>query len=177
MNSSKRKIIERYNQLGDRIYDIRYEEEQTKKYGIALNEIKIVEGDLVLDQGCGTGLFMDILENPTVGIDNSYNLLQGAARRLSNNARKYIVQGDVEYLPFRCKIFRKIFSFTVIQNVEDPLVMLKELSRVSIGLKILTTLKKVYDKNALISLIEKSGLVIEKIIEKDDINDWILFIK
>jgi ubiquinone/menaquinone biosynthesis C-methylase UbiE len=174
MNSNKREIRDRYNQLGEKIYDLRYREEQSKKYYVALSEIKILENEIFLDHGCGTGLFMDILENPIVGIDSSNNLLQGALRKLSNTEKKYLVQGDVEYLPFRSRTFSKIFSFTVIQNLEEPLEVLKEISRVSIGIKIITTLKKVYDKDSLLSLIQKSGLTVVKIIENRNSNDWII---
>jgi ubiquinone/menaquinone biosynthesis C-methylase UbiE len=173
----KRETRDKYNDLGQKIYDIRYEEEQNQKFKIVLNELKLRKEQVVLDHGCGTGLFMKIIKTPIVGIDNSNQLLKGALKRTINKKKKYLVQGDIEYLPFRRKTFHKLFSFTVMQNIEDPLCMLKEIKRVTVGLKVITTLKKAYNKTKLIELIEKSGMNVIKIIDTKDINDWILFVR
>ena len=61
------KISKGYNEL--------YKEEQLKKLGIIKNNIKIKNGDLLLDVGCGTGLSSDF-GCKVIGIDNSLELLK-----------------------------------------------------------------------------------------------------
>jgi ubiquinone/menaquinone biosynthesis C-methylase UbiE len=133
--------------------------------------------EVILDHGCGTGLFIELIKNPVVGIDNSSGLLTGALKKVKRKENKYLVQGDVDHLPFRDNIFQKLFSFTVIQNLENPSGTLMEILRVTKGLKIITVLKKAYDKKDLICLIEKSRLENTKIIDREESKDWLLLIK
>lgn len=177
MKSKKNDIKNKYNALGDRIYDIMYSEEQILKYNVVLSEISFEKDDLFLDNGCGTGLFMNIVENSIVGIDQSYMLLKGAIRRTKDKKKKYLVQGDTDYLPFRDKVFQKSFSFTVIQNISKPFKTLSEIKRVTTGIKIVTILKKSYIKKEIIALVKKVGLKVYEIIDRDAVNDYFLFIK
>ena len=54
----KRKILRSYNALGGRIYDIRYEAEQEAKYEVILDSLRPRSEDVILDDGCGTGLLL-----------------------------------------------------------------------------------------------------------------------
>lgn len=175
MNSDKNEIKNRYNDLGSRIYDIRYTEEQLLKYNLVISKIHYGEDELFLDHGCGTGLFMNSLRNPMVGIDQSYMLLRGANKRLLRKENKHLVLGDTDNLPFRSKTFQKAFSFTVIQNISDPYKTLVEVRRVTSGLKVITTLKIAYSLKEITTKIESAGLVIHDIIENENINDWLFF--
>ena len=79
--SSKKDIKESYDALGGRIYDIRYTEEQQKKYEIIFDEIPSRYEGLILDVGCGTGLLLERINSNSVGVDLSINLLEKAYER------------------------------------------------------------------------------------------------
>jgi ubiquinone/menaquinone biosynthesis C-methylase UbiE len=177
MRPSKKEVQTNYNRLGHKIYDKRYKQEQKIKYAIVLKKVNILKNELVLDHGCGTGLFIKLLENPIVGIDNSSGLLNGALENVKRKENKHLVQGDVDHLPFRDNIFQKLFSFTVIQNLNNPSDTFIEILRVTKGLKIITVLKKAYNKKKLISLIKELRLQNTKIIDKVESKDWLLLIQ
>ena len=54
--NQKRKIIRRYD-LTAQMYDARYGEEQEAKYKVAMEGLHVSSRSLILDVGCGTGLF------------------------------------------------------------------------------------------------------------------------
>ncbi len=82
-----------------------------------INKLKLNEKDLVLDAGCGDGLFSRILQNLGVrsfGVDISFNML-----------KKFIsfglagVVGDLEFLPFKRK-FTKVLCAGALEFVSKP---------------------------------------------------------
>ena len=81
--SDKKKVMEHYNELGERVYDLRYTHEQVEKLKLILNEIDKL--GLLLDNGCGTGLLFPQTSNDLVGIDLSYSLLEKAKQRKKEN--------------------------------------------------------------------------------------------
>ena len=88
----------------------------------------------------------------------------------------FLVNGDSENLPFRNKVFDRIISVTVIQNTDDPRRMILDSKRV---LKIygefaFTGLKKAYTKQEFQSLFEANEVKVRKIIDDENINDWIV---
>jgi demethylmenaquinone methyltransferase/2-methoxy-6-polyprenyl-1,4-benzoquinol methylase len=177
VTSSKKETQKNYNNLGPKIYDKRYKQEQKIKYSIVLNNLNLLKNELILDHGCGTGLFVELIKNPIVGIDSSSSLLIGALKKVKRKKNKYLVKGDVDHLPFKDNIFQKLFSFTVIQNIVNPYDTLIEILRVTEGLKIITVLKKTYDQKRLMCLIEKSNLENTKIINREESKDWILLVE
>ena len=46
-------------------YDVRYGEEQSKKHEVALQTLGNLSGEMVLDEGCGTGLLFPKLQGTT----------------------------------------------------------------------------------------------------------------
>ena len=64
--------------MGGGLYDLRYREEQDRKYDAALLTSRPREYDLLLDDGCGTGMLMSRLESPVVGLDLTPNLIEAA---------------------------------------------------------------------------------------------------
>ena len=66
MARTKREVKDSYDDLGGRLYDLRYEEEQRKKYETMLAEVEVSERETVLDNGCGTGLLFGYLQ-PLLG--------------------------------------------------------------------------------------------------------------
>ena len=170
----KKRIQENYDNLGGRIYDIRYTVEQEKKYSIIVAEFETHDTDIVLDNGCGTGLLFQLMNTFLIGLDLSNELLKQAMRRKTETT--FLVNGDSENLPFRNKVFDRIISVTVIQNTDDPRRMILDSKRV---LKIygefaFTGLKKAYTKQEFQSLFEANEVKVRKIIDDENINDWIV---
>ena len=119
-------------------YDELYLEEQVEKYAVALSRHR-PEG-VVLDAGCGTGLLIEymlatgMLEGVAVyvGLDLTPEMLERAVPRLrSSGVLGELVEGDLEYLPFRDSAFTLAYSFTVVDLLSRPERGLEELCRVS----------------------------------------------
>ena len=177
--SQKRKIAKAYNEMGGRIYDIRYSEEQEKKYNKLLDRIKPNFNEIVLDLGCGTGLLMQHLSSFSVGIDISSGLLSKASDRHREIRSSNIVLGDIEKLPFRESIFHTSFMVTTLQNTPSPMHAFDELRRVSregamIGISVL---KRGFTKENFESLISRSFIDKPIIIDEDDSKDWFFITK
>jgi ubiquinone/menaquinone biosynthesis C-methylase UbiE len=168
---TKQEIMERYDELGQKLYDLRYTEEQQEKYTAFLDEL--VDCSLLLDNGCGTGLLFPYIESTLVGLDLSSGLLTKARERVKDN--HYLVQGDSEYIPFRDSVFDALVSVTVIQNLSQPERLGSESARVSKpgSTVIISSLKRVYSRDEIRMLVENDELDIEKIFSQENINDWI----
>ncbi|MQY83235.1 hypothetical protein GH157_06045, partial [archaeon] len=82
MATSKREIKDSYDNLGGRLYDLRYGAEQRDKYEAILAEVEVSEREIVLDSGCGTGLLFECLSATAVGLDISSSLLSKALARI-----------------------------------------------------------------------------------------------
>jgi ubiquinone/menaquinone biosynthesis C-methylase UbiE len=110
-------------------YDELYGEEQRRKYKIGLKKLK--PSYKVLDVGCGTALLFLELPKGTyyLGIDVSPGMLEVAKERVKNSLAD-LVLATAEALPLRSKSFPTCYSFTVLQNVEDPERALEEVRRV-----------------------------------------------
>ena len=150
------KISKGYNEL--------YKEEQLKKLGIIKNNIKIKNGDLLLDVGCGTGLSSDF-GCKVIGIDNSLELL-----KLNNKKNK--VMSCAENLPFKDNALDYVVSLTAIHNFSNIEKSLKEMKRVGKNNFAFSILKKSKKLNEIKTLIKKYFKV-NKIIEED--KDLIFF--
>lgn len=174
---SKKKIQESYDALGGRIYDIRYTEEQNKKYKIILDRIPPRSDNLILDCGCGTGLFLEMIKVQSVGIDLSIILLEKALERnLLGNFN--LVQADIEYLPFRNQVFNQIYSVTVFHNLKNPENGLNEIKRVSKkdSQIVVTGLKKAYSEKKFFLLLNKMGFTFD-LISSDELIDFVAFVR
>lgn len=169
-----RRIRERYDGLGGSLYDLRYSDEQRRKYELTLPEVNIRPHDVVLDNGCGTGLLFDHIMAHTVGLDISVRLLSKARERSGETV--YLVNGDSESLPFRPRVFHLITSFTVLQNASNPERMLREMdaARRTDGVIVASILKKAASKQEFTELFNKSNLKIKKVIDTENVNDWMI---
>jgi len=173
----KRSVRESYNALGGVLYDVRYRKEQTSKHQKILQHVDPEVFDIVLDNGCGTGLLLEMLKGKLVGIDLSSSFLSTAYSRFKSKREAHLAQADAEHLPFRDEVFDKIFAITLIQNIPEPGIALEEIRRVSHALSevTLTALKKTFSLKAFHQLIEVSGFHINKIIKDESLKDWIAF--
>lgn len=111
---------------------------------LLLDLLRPGHGEIILDAGCGTGVFtLDLLTfGPhVIGLDISLPML----RRAGEKARRYpfeIVLGDISNLPFPENSFDKVVSVTAIEFIEDGKGALRELFRVTKrrGCVVVTTL-------------------------------------
>lgn len=82
----------------------------------------------ILDLGCGTGRYLSLTKKITVvGIDVSRNMLMQAKGHGAD-----LVQGDIQYLPFRPSIFDFVYCISLLGEIQ-PLseVILDEIMRVT----------------------------------------------
>jgi ubiquinone/menaquinone biosynthesis C-methylase UbiE len=106
-----------------------------KKYEaeLILDLLRPLPGEIILDAGCGTGVFtIDILAlgARVIGLDISLPML----RRARGKAREYpfqIVLGDMLRLPFLDGSFDKVASVTALEFVQDAKSSVQELFRVT----------------------------------------------
>ena len=152
MTSKKAIMREKYSvtSLG---YDELYCDEQFEKYMLATRNVKL--RGKVLDNGCGTGLFLEHLVSTRgaddiiyyICLDLSPGMLDVARKRTANLGLGHIVEhveADAENLPLRGESVNYTVSFTVVDLVEDKSRALKEMDRVTKLYAVVTSLKKAH---------------------------------
>jgi ubiquinone/menaquinone biosynthesis C-methylase UbiE len=179
MVGEKQDTLKSYDLLGGRIYDIRYAEEQIAKYETILEKVDLEDHEILLDDGCGTGLLLRSLSSVTVGIDSSFQLLSAAHLKTKGMYNIHLIQADADQLPTRSRVFHKISSVTLIQNIPDPLQTILEMKRVGRAgsTLIITALKKAFNLSTFEQTLEASGLSLEYMIRSSNIKDWIAITK
>lgn len=100
--------------------------------------------ELILDVGCGTGVFtLDILSYGTkiFGLDISTPMLSQAVKK-TGAYPFFAIAGDMSVLPFPDESFDKVYSMTALEFVADAKKAVSELDRVTRpgGRVVLTTL-------------------------------------
>src|SRR5687767_1710115 len=84
-------------------------------YMKVLQQLKLSDEDLLLDAGCGSGLFSSLAINEgadVVGIDAAGGLLEVARKRNPNNN---FLEEDLEALPFTDESFNVVVGFNSFQ--------------------------------------------------------------
>jgi malonyl-CoA O-methyltransferase len=104
---------------------------QVRAHCITLGQACWAEGTRLLDAGCGTGALAQEVEAAGLGwritgLDLAFGMC--AAARQKNVP---VVNGDSAALPFADSTFDGIFSSLMLQWANDPLVVLRELARVT----------------------------------------------
>jgi len=105
----------------------KYEEE------IILDLLKPLPGEIILDAGCGTGVFtLDILSLGVhiIGLDISLPMIMRAAQKAKGYSFQ-IVLADMSNLPFQKNYFGKVVSVTALEFIKDAEGAVKELFRVT----------------------------------------------
>ncbi len=149
-------------------YDELYGEEQKIKHRIIKENLGIKKNDLLLDVGCGTGIF-SCFNCKVIGIDPSMELLrQNKKANKKTNANNAInkIQAIAENLPFRDKAFDKVISVTSMHNFDDIQKGIKEITRVGKRGFAFSILKK-SNKFDYIEKIIKKNFDVEKIIDAE----------
>jgi len=183
----KREMMEKYDSSAP-FYDARYLKIQSEKYEILLKKLNFPI-QIVLDAGCGTGLFYQFYTQVTkdmqkgdfiyVGIDLSWGMLGRFMEKIQNNnfnsPNFNLIQCDMENLPFRNASFNLTLSFTSLQNLMNMKKGIMELLRVihDKSTMMLSILKKKVDLSQLESELINYFNTWE-VIKKDNLEDFII---
>jgi ubiquinone/menaquinone biosynthesis C-methylase UbiE len=171
----KHEVKQNYDDLGGGIYELRYREEQTRKYDAAILLARPKGDELLLDDGCGTGMLLQRLDSSVVGLDLSPGMLKTAKENLKEN--HHLILADAEQLPLKDSVFHNVYAITLIQNTPNKVKTITEIKRVSRpgGVVIVTTLKIIIDQITFKDLLESSGLTKICVVGDAGTNDWIVY--
>ena len=100
---------------------------------LILDLLKPKQDDVVLDAGCGTGVFThDILsvDSTVIGLDISLPMLIHAGKKLKGYPFQTVL-GDMLDLPFRDNSFDKALSVTALEFIENAKGAVGELFRIT----------------------------------------------
>jgi ubiquinone/menaquinone biosynthesis C-methylase UbiE len=100
--------------------------------GLILRMLTPEPGEVILDAGCGTGIFTaDILETGArvVGLDLALAMLRRALTKCKGRTFQSVI-GDIRRLPFADASFHKAISITAIEFIQDARIAVEELFRV-----------------------------------------------
>ncbi|HIQ50081.1 MAG TPA: class I SAM-dependent methyltransferase [Nanoarchaeota archaeon] len=160
-----KKVIEYYNTIAkehDNIYKhLKYM--RVVEFKVLRNEVK--KEDLILDVGCGTGKHLLYLKDYSIlGLDISIEM----AKIAKNKTGKFIIVGDVQYLPFKSNSFTCVISFFGALNHTEIHKALKEIRRILVkgGVFIFTLANLYYIKWIIKSLLRKGWKNTVKAIKK-----------
>jgi ubiquinone/menaquinone biosynthesis C-methylase UbiE len=171
---AERKLdIKRRYDLTAEIYDERYTRIQREKYEVVKKYLS-KRVARILDLGCGTGMFLEELAERNeivIGVDSSMKMLDIARKRASGAS---LVCADADHLPFKDRSFDVVVSVTLLQNVPEPVVTMKEIARVlkPKGIAIVTSLKRKHSPEKLADWASSAGLkpiIAEEISDDEDV--------
>ncbi len=125
-------------------YDELYGEEQRRKYETVKDWLLQLEKPII-DVGSGTGIINEFIK-PAILTDSSIEMLKKATGQR--------VCCDARFLPFKSKSFKSVTCFTVLQDVIEKDLVIKELTRVSSDKIIITVLKKLKTREQIEQLFK-----------------------
>ena len=125
--------------------------------------IRFLTGPHFLDIGCGTGIFLTYGSKKSIGLDvNPYNVSFVNSKRRANAK---LINSDGSF-PINSSTFPVVICDQVIEHIEDPSILLSEISRVikpngliivglplEKGFKSDPDHKKFYDLNSFLAMI------------------------
>ncbi len=100
---------------------------------VVLKLLKPGAGELILDAGCGTGIFTACFldwKARVVGLDISFAMLRRSGER-GKDLPFFALQGDILALPFPDETFDKVVSVTAVEFIAEGRKAIAELFRVS----------------------------------------------
>ncbi len=145
-------------------YSNLYHEEQILK----ISKIKqhLPSKGILLDLGSADGVLNQFLNKniKLISLDLSYNLL-----KLNKNKNK--IQASAQNLPIKTNSINFISSFTVIQDLPNPIIALNEIKRVlkENGTIILSFLQISKNTKIILDYIQNNFKIIQKIEEEKDV--------
>jgi len=164
MKNKKQEVRIRYDATADK-YNSRYKQIQFTKYRDILSFIKLRSGDVLIDIGCGTALFLDFLQQHDINIiccDFSYKMLLEGKKKHPNSC---FVCADADLLPFKKNSCDILTYFSVLQNSPKPTITLNEgiLFLKENGKIVLSVLTKIFSLNDLSKLAKDTDVEVEKV--------------
>ncbi len=173
----KRLISKLYDALASS-YEELYGEEQLAKFSEIVRYLPKKTFQIILDAGCGTGLFFEKLSkmgSEVIGLDLSQKMLL-CARSKAARFKVHLVRGDVEHLPFRDEHFNLVVSATVLPVGPSSRQALKELLRVlrNGGLLVLTIPRKAEITEEVLNALKQLNMRIRAFHETPYIKDAVI---
>jgi len=177
----KHKVMRRYD-ASSRSYDLLYGEEQFAKFDRALKSLAIRSDSVVLDAGCGSGLFFSRIASEArtvVGLDSSRSLLLSAKARKKEHENVDLVRADIDYMPFRESVFSVVFAFTVLQNMPRPVETLRSMSHVAShdAVVVVTGLKKYFSLENFCGLLKRAEFSLVSLIDDDSLKCYVAVLR
>lgn len=131
---SDTKVSQQYDRLAA-IYDQRWHTYLTNTLQFLKQWIAISKTDYILDVGCGTGYFEQLLltenaQQSVVGVDISTEMLKIAKQKFSFHPNYQFHQTSVNNLPFDNGYFDLVVSASAFHYFEQPQIALLEMKRV-----------------------------------------------
>ena len=126
---------DKYNNLTFKIQG--YDEKKIRKY--CISKLGKFNNQNILEVGCGTGRDSIIISEKIKNKNCNFFLLDSSPQMLKTSIKKLkskkiysntFILGDVAMLPFKDKLFDKIYSFTVYPAIQDKKKFFKEVHRV-----------------------------------------------
>jgi len=108
----------------------RYGDQRDAMLEMVLKHIKIEDGDSILDVGCGLGVLLEAIKNPTVkktGIDIDPECIE--------ISKQFLPEADLRVadacdLPFPDNTFDRQTATCILEHVDNPPAMIREMYRV-----------------------------------------------
>lgn len=152
-------------------YDVRYGEEQSIKQEVALQTLGNLSGEIILDEGCGTGLLFPKIagyNTSIVGVDLSRRMLKRAVERFRPLKNVHLICCDADFLPLGENLFDCLFSFTLLQNMPMPKTTLEEAVRVvkEASTLVFTVQKRSFSEDEFLKLLRKAGMLVVRFFEE-----------
>lgn len=97
-----------------------------------LESTKLEPDNVILDVGCGSGRFIDLIANSNqlvIGIDSS-EAVQSAYNKFMNNRKVLVCQADSMKLPLKNNSIDFAYSIGVLHHTENPKLGVSEIGRV-----------------------------------------------
>lgn len=166
------------------LYAMRYAEEQHLKIELTVEALRsweknpTTEKAAILDLGCGTGLLFPSLKEmagSVVGLDLSRKMLKEAESVGGDLEGIHLILADAENTPLRDDQFDFIIALTLLQNMPNPIQVLKEAQRVAKenSVLVITGLKARFGRRAFARLLKKARLEAKLLKTTHDLKDHI----
>ena len=170
----KLSLIKRYDETASK-YDSFHIDEQIPKYTATLKKLHYTPHQIIGDFGCGTGLFLkENINDSCLGIGIDISLKELYIANLKNNSNIQLIQADIDFPPFKNKIFDKIFLFTVLHHYKNSITRIKKLCDYTHDILGISLLKRNLDIPLFDKLISSFKL---DIIDEPKLVDIIILIK